>query len=103
MCDAVRGLGLTLDPSYYICGPNRVDSHDAMCPYVFHVHLRDTTPEQLQVPIGLGEVDYSKLIGQLRRVKYNRALSIEILPSLVEAGSRPLEMRKLRMLLETLL
>lgn len=103
LCQAVRGLGLTLDPSYYICGPNRGASYDQVYPYVYHVHLRDTSPEQLQIQVGLGEIDYSRLIGQLSRENYARALSVDFLPELLDDEIRPLEMRKLRMLLETLL
>jgi len=103
LCQAVHGLGLTLDPSYYINGPNRGEPYDQVFPYVFHTHLRDTTPEQLQVQIGLGEVDYSRLISQLLRQNYQRALSVDIIPSNNDEVARPLEMRKLRMLLDTLL
>lgn len=103
LCQAVRGLGITLDPSYYICGPNRSMPYDQIFPYVYHLHLRDTTPKQLQVQIGLGVIDYTRLITQLRRESYNRALSVDLSPSLMNGTSRPLEMRKMRMLLETLL
>ena len=103
LCQAVHGLGLTLDPSYYICGPNRGAAFDQVFPYTYHLHLRDSIPEQVQVQIGLGEVDYTRLISQLRREDYNRALSVNLLPTAMDDASRPLEMRKLRMLLETLL
>ncbi|HTI51701.1 MAG TPA: sugar phosphate isomerase/epimerase [Planctomycetaceae bacterium] len=103
LCQAVTGLGLTLDPSYYICGPHRGGNFDQVYPFVYHVHLRDTTPEQLQVPVGLGEMDYARLISQLERVKYNRALSVEILPELTDPASRLIELRKMRLLLESLL
>ena len=103
LCQAVNGLGLTLDPSYYICGPNRGQGYDQVFPHVFHVHLRDTTPDQLQVQIGLGEIDYSRLINQLERQKYNRILSVDILPMPENPDGRLLELRKMRMLLDTLL
>lgn len=103
LCQSVRGLGITLDPSYYMCGPHREESYDIVLPHVFHVHLRDSTPEQLQVQVGLGEIDYNRLIAQLQRVSYNLALSVEMLPELLAAEDRPLEMRKLRMLLDSLL
>jgi sugar phosphate isomerase/epimerase len=96
-------LGLTLDPSYYTCGRYANQSYDQVFPYVYHTHLRDTTPSELQVQIGLGEIDYSRIIGQLRRYNYTRALSVEILPSLLGGHDRALELRKIRMLLETLL
>lgn len=103
LCQASPGLGLTLDPSYYICGPHRSGSFDLVYPYVYHTHLRDTTPEQLQVPVGLGHIDYSRLISQLERVKYQRALSVEVLPELTDLAGRAIELRKLRLLLESLL
>ena len=105
LCQAVPGLGLTLDPSYYMTGAQKNKSYDMVFPYVFHTHLRDTTPEQLQVQIGLGELDYSRLINQLLKEKYQRALSVDLLPDTANSPTlnRPLEMRKLRMLLETLL
>lgn len=103
LCQAVSGLGLTLDPSYYICNPKRIESYDQVFEHVFHVHLRDTSADQIQVQIGLGEIDYTRLVSQLQRHNYNRVLSVELLPSHIDAESRPLEMRKLRMLLETLL
>jgi len=103
LCQAAPGVGLTLDPSYYLCGPHRGGIYDQVYPYVFHTHLRDTNPDQLQVPIGLGQIDYSRVITQLERVKYNRALSVEILPELVDPAARLIELRKMRLLLESLL
>ena len=104
LCQAVPGLGLTLDPSYYMVGRYANQSHDQVYPYVYHTHLRDTLPTEIQVSVGLGEVDYSRIIGQLRRYNYSRALSVEILPGLLmKDQDRALELRKIRMLLETLL
>lgn len=102
LCQSVRGLGLTLDPSYYTQSPNRILSYDQVYPYVFHTHLRDTSRTDLQVPVGLGEVDYARLVNQLAQENYQRALSVDLLPD-EDGFDRPLEMRKLRMLLETLL
>lgn len=103
LCQAVKGLGLTLDPSYYTCGPHASSSYDRVFPYVYHLHLRDSTPKALQVQVGLGEIDYSRLIHMLRRNNYQRALSVDLIYSPEEEAGRALEMRKLRMLLETLL
>lgn len=103
LCQATPGLGLTLDPSYYICGPHREASYDQIFPYVYHMHLRDTTPEQIQVRIGLGEVDYSRIISQLNRYKYARALSVDLFPEMLPDNQRPIELRKMRLLLESLL
>jgi len=103
LCQAVPGLGITLDVSYYLCGKFAHVSHDLVYPYVYHVHLRDSSSKAIQVPVGLGEVDYSRMIAQLRRHHYQRVLSVEIFPELLGRADRALELRKIRMLLETLL
>lgn len=103
LCQAVPGLGLTLDVSYYLSGKYAHISYDPVFPYVYHVHVRDASSKAIQVPVGLGEVDYNRLIAQLRRYHYNRVLSVEILPELLGDADRALELRKIRMLLETLL
>ena len=103
LCQSVRGLGLALDPSYYIVGPYRNQTWDQVYPYVFHTLLRDSTPQEVQVQVGLGEVDYAQLMACLAREDYTRALSVDFYPSMMDLETRPLEMRKLRLLLETLL
>ena len=102
LCQSVKGLGVTLDPSYYICRNPQV-SFEFMFPHVYHMHLRDTTASDLQVPLGLGEVDFARIFGQLEREDYKGALSIDLLPDESDDETRQLEMRKLRRLLESLL
>lgn len=101
LCDNVPGLGLTLDPSHYICNPQGPRNFDRLMPYVYHVHLRDTTPTELQVRIGQGEVEYGRLVNMLRQVNYSLALSVHLreLPGV----DHIVEMRKMRLLLESLL
>jgi sugar phosphate isomerase/epimerase len=101
LCDNVKGLGLTLDPSHYACGPHSSKSLDKVMEFVLHVHLRDSKGDQLHVRVGQGDMDYAKVISQLRRVGYDQALSIQMppLPQFEQRG----ELRKLRLLLETLL
>jgi len=101
LCTAVSGLGLTYDPTYSLKTPDK--TLELVLPRVFHVHLRDSTPDRPQVQVGLGDIDYSDVITQLKRFQYNRALSVEWLPELGELDQRPLELRKLRMLLDSLL
>lgn len=99
LCDNCKGLGVTLDPSHYICGPHNNKNVDKLMKYVYHVHLRDTSKKQLQVRVGQGEVEYGRLITQLQKVKYNRALSVNIveMPDIDHYS----EMRKMRLLLES--
>jgi sugar phosphate isomerase/epimerase len=101
ICDNVKGLGLTLDPSHYIAGPNQGRNYDKLMKYVRHMHLRDSDKQHLQVRIGQGEVDYGRLVSQLGKEKYNRALSVHIPP--VEGIDHHGEMRKMRLLLDSLL
>ena len=66
-----------------------------------HVRLRDTTKERLQVRVGQGLVEYGKLIQQLGKYRYDRALSVDILP--MPEVDQNAELRKIRLLLESLL
>ena len=101
LCDNVKGLRLALDPSHYITGPHQNANYDKVFSYVQHVHLRDSTKENLQVRVGQGEVDYGKLLQQLAKVNYDRALSVEMEP--IEGLDHRAEMRKIRLLLDSLL
>ncbi len=69
LCDNVKGLGVTLDPSHYIVGPHSQKNIEKLMRYVYHVHLRDTSKEHLQVRIGQGEIEYGRLVNQLRKVQ----------------------------------
>ncbi|TWT96703.1 Xylose isomerase-like TIM barrel [Botrimarina colliarenosi] len=100
-CQHVKGLGLALDPSCYTTGPHKGKAIDKVLPYVRHVHLRDSTKDEIQVRVGQGEIDYGKLITQLQRAKYRRALSIHMTP--IEGLEHAPEVRKLRLLLDSLL
>jgi sugar phosphate isomerase/epimerase len=97
----VDGLGITLDPSVYICGNGKGKSLDKILQFVCNTHLRDSRPDAFQVSVGQGEVDYGKLVTQLEREKYDRALTVHMKP--IEGLDHRVELRKLRRLLETLL
>ena len=99
--DNVKGLGITLDPSYFICGPQAGVSYEQILKYVIHLRLRDTTKDELQVRVGQGEVEYGRLISRLAKHGYTRALSVDIEP--MADQDQPAELRKIRLLLESLL
>jgi sugar phosphate isomerase/epimerase len=103
LCEAVPGLGLTLDPSHYIQGGYK--EWDAVYPYVQNVHLRDTgkAPGEFQVRIGQGEIDYSRVVNQLERHGYDRSLTVSILDRYDNTFDVEVEVRKLKLLLESLL
>ena len=102
MCDSVKGLGITLDPSHYVYGPHApAGGYDQVMKRVFHVRLRDTTKDQLQVRVGQGEIEYGRLVNQLLKVHYDRALCVDLAP--LTDVDQLTEMRKMRLLLESLL
>jgi sugar phosphate isomerase/epimerase len=105
LCQAVPGLGLTLDPSHYLQGPNPTVDYDIVFPYVQNVHLRDTglAPGEFQVRVGQGQIEYARVVAQLQRYGYNRGLTVSIIDRPDNPFEREVEVRKLKLLLETLI
>jgi sugar phosphate isomerase/epimerase len=105
LCKAVPGLGLTLDPSHYIHGPHQGGSFDEVYPFVQNVHLRDTGkgPDEFQVRVGQGDIEYGRIVNQLERHGYNRALTVAILDDRENPFDVEIEVRKLNLLLESLI
>jgi len=101
LCDNVKGLGVTLDPSHYLCHPSGPKNCDRLLKYTFHVHLRDSTKTKLQVRIGQGEIEYGRLVNMLSKVNYDRALSVHMLE--MPEVDHFAELRKMRLLMESLL
>jgi len=101
LCRNVPGLGVALDPSHFIFGHKKPASWEPILKYVAHVHLRDTKPDAFQVRIGQGSVEYGKLVAQLQRVGYARALCAHMPP--LEGVDQLAELRKMRLTLETYL
>lgn len=101
LCDNVRGLGITLDPSTFICGPHAGANTDGLMKHVVHVQLRDTSKDKSQVRVGQGSVEFGRLVTQLNKVHYQRALCVHM-PPLADVD-HAVEMRKMRLLLESLL
>ena len=103
LCDNVQGIGHHARPSHYITGPLAGVNYDHVMKYVYHVQLRDTTKDKLQVRVGQGQVEYGRLVSQLGKVHYDRALAVDI-RDLPESGiEQAAELRKLRLLLESLM
>jgi sugar phosphate isomerase/epimerase len=103
LCDNVKGLCLTLDPSHYHFGPMAGAKYDHLLPYTCHTQLRDTNKKQFQVKVGQGEVEYGRIVTQLAKFRYQKALCVNIAdlenPEIDHLG----ELRKMRLLLESLL
>jgi sugar phosphate isomerase/epimerase len=104
LCQRVPGLGITLDPTHYVCHPDGPVDYDALFPYVRHVRLRDSgaSPEKFQVRVGQGDIEYGRIISHLDRCKYDRSLTVDVRD--VPDSPFPVdpEVRKLKYLLESL-
>ena len=100
-CKAVPGLAVTLDPTHYIYGCPKPKDYDPILDYVSHVRLRDSTKDNFQVQIGQGVIEYGRLVIQLGLSGYKRALCVDlkVLPNIDPIA----ELRKMRLLLESLL
>ena len=107
-CDSIESLiksvpqlSVTLDPSHFIYGRPKVVDYDPIMPYVCHIRLRDTTPDAFQVQIGQGILEYNRILVQLLKTKYRGAFCVDLapLPDLDQES----ELRKMRLLLESLL
>lgn len=103
LCERVEGLGLTLDPSHYVAGPNDNKNYDQVFPFVRHVHLRDSAPGKFQVRVGQGVIEYGRLISHLTRYQYDRLLTVEIEETPGIDFPMDQEVRKLKYLLESLI
>ena len=105
LCKAIPGLGLTLDPSHYIHGPHQGGSFDEVYPFVRNVYLRDTgkKPGEFQVKVGQGQVEYGRVVSQLERYGYDHALTVAIHDSIDNPFDVEVEVRKLKLLLESLI
>jgi sugar phosphate isomerase/epimerase len=103
LCRRVPGLGLTLDPSHYLVGSHPAKDYDDLFPHVRHVRLRDTAPpDRLQVRVGQGQMEYGRIISQLSRERYGRALSVDIRDTPTPDYAMEPEVRKLKFLLESM-
>jgi sugar phosphate isomerase/epimerase len=105
LCQAVPGMGITLDPSHYLQGPKPDVDFDCVFPYVQNVHLRDTgtAPGEFQMRVGQGKIDYARIVNMLQRHGYNRSLTVSIIDRPENPFDREVEVRKLKLLLETLI
>jgi len=104
LCRRVQGLGLTLDPSHYMVNGTHIRNWDSIYPFVRHVRLRDSgnKPEQWQVPVGQGSLDFGRIITQLSRCRYDRLLSVDIRDDPTPNYPIVPEVRKLKYLMESL-
>lgn len=101
LCHNSPGLKIALDPSYFIYEPVHGKGYESLLSLVGHVRLRDTSPKQFQVRVGQGNMEFGQLVSQLILHDYKRAVSVDLHPD--DSMDLIVEMRKMRLLLESLL
>lgn len=101
LCKSVKGLCITLDPSHYIVNQPKPRDYEGILDHVCHVRLRDSTNDQFQVRIGQGILEFGRMVIQLNKVGYRGALCVDLAP--LPDVDMNAEMRKMRLLLESLL
>jgi sugar phosphate isomerase/epimerase len=103
LCKRVPSLGLTLDPTYYMMA-NLGDAADPLYPYVQHVRLRDSGVQahEYQLRIGQGMIEHGRVISQLERYEYERALTVDVRDMVNCDFPVEPEVRKLKFLLESM-
>lgn len=101
LCKNVPHLSVTFDPSCFIFGSDKMIDFDPLLEHVCHIRLRDTTPEEYQVQIGQGVLEYNRLVIGLNKVHYRGAFCADIPP--LPGIDQEVELRKMRLLLESLL
>jgi len=102
LCEAVPHVGITLDVGDYIAQGYDLKAGQDLYAIVQHVHLRDASRGQPSLPLGRGTVDYSRLLSYLQRKGFRRGLSIEYLDDPPQPFDVHAEVRKLKLLMETL-
>lgn len=105
LCQRVPGLGICLDPSHFLVGLKQGRSYDQVLPFVRHAHLRDSGRrlDQIQVKVGRGEIEYGKIVNSLGRFDFKGALVVSIEDRIAVDMDVEAEVRKLRLLLESLI
>ena len=99
LCRNVKGLSVTLDPSHYVHNFPKPKDFEPILPHVCHVRLRDTDQKQFQTRLGQGDIEFGRLVVQLGKVEYRRALCVDIVPQ--PGTDQFAELRKMRLLLES--
>lgn len=100
-CNSVQDLTITLDPSHFIYGYAKPKDYEPILGFTSHIRVRDTTKDKFQIQVGQGIQDYSRFVIQLEKVNYRGALCVDI--SRDPELDHDAEMRKMRLLLESLL
>lgn len=84
LCQAVPGLGLTLDPSHYFAGPNQGKDFGFLYPFVQGTGFRagGMSWDTIQMPWGEGPIDFAGIVAGLEAAGYQGFYVLEYLEGL---------------------
>ncbi|MFN4179892.1 MAG: sugar phosphate isomerase/epimerase family protein [Armatimonadota bacterium] len=105
LVERVKGLKITLDPSHFAIQGLRLDDYRFLLPHVAHVHFRDAGSKgwnEVQVPMGKGQVEFVAIVKALKEIGYDGAISCEYIDTIGELDIRE-NLRALRSLLLSLI
>lgn len=77
LCQAVPGLGLTVDYAHQVqleLGPNEIE---ALHPYARHFHAKQSAPGTFQARPDEGVIDFARLVRKLQTDGYDGVMSVE--------------------------
>jgi sugar phosphate isomerase/epimerase len=83
---ALPQLHIAYDPSHFAMQEIPLAETAPFLDRATHVHMRDAGPQKMQMPTGEGTVDFSYLMGYLKKRSYDGAVSIEYLAG-IEGGA----------------
>ena len=92
---------IVFDPSHFISTGHEMKDLEFVMDRAVHVHIRDTGPGEIQLPMGSGVVDFDRIVNRLKERGYKGHFSIEYLYN--EKWDALAEAVKLRDKLESLL
>ena len=73
----VKGMGIVLDYSHFICQGYTQSEVDILIPYTRHVHLRQAKNGLLQTKLEDGTINFSLVLDNLRIAGFDGYLSVE--------------------------
>ena len=78
MLDEVPGLSLTVDHSHFVFHGMTYEQIAVMHPHGTHWHARQAALGQLQASFDDGEIDFARIVGDLKAADYSGIIALEV-------------------------
>jgi sugar phosphate isomerase/epimerase len=106
LCEAVPGLGLTLDYAHQVQLGLGQDRIEVLHPYTRHMHAKQSAPGSFQARPDEGVLDFAQIVRKLKADRYDGVFCVEFVTNkaILDAGwNMKKETAKLKQVLETAL